>query len=80
MIITLTVTTTTLCLNSTNRLERGTLRGSLIWTGRFATVEIFDQYIGAWHTSKVTTMRGMFMYASSFDQPIGDWTLPGYWP
>ena len=33
----------------------------------------FNQPIGDWNTSKVTTMEGMFEKATSFNQPIDNW-------
>lgn len=37
------------------------------------SVTSFNQPIGDWDTSHVTTMRQLFSGASAFNQPIGDW-------
>ena len=37
----------------------------------------FNEDIGAWDTSGVTTMYRMFYYASAFDQDIGAWDTSG---
>jgi hypothetical protein len=38
----------------------------------FGNAENFNQPIGNWDVSNVTTMDGMFQTARKFDQPIGD--------
>ena len=35
----------------------------------------FNQPIGNWDVSSVTSMHAMFSNASSFNQPIGDWNV-----
>jgi surface protein len=35
----------------------------------------FNQPIGEWNVSAVTTMHGMFEKAAAFNQPIGKWNV-----
>ena len=37
--------------------------------------KFFNYAIGAWNTSGITTMLGMFWEASSFNQSLGDWSV-----
>jgi surface protein len=41
----------------------------------FHVAKNFNQSIGNWNVSNVTTMKNMFSHASSFNQPIGDWNV-----
>ena len=39
----------------------------------FGNAENFNQPIGNWNVSNVTTMKAMFNNAANFNQPIGSW-------
>ena len=41
----------------------------------FNTARNFNQPIGNWDVSNVTTMFGMFYFADEFNQPLGDWNV-----
>jgi surface protein len=47
------------------------------WTmqGMFGHASAFNQPIGEWNVSNVTTMDRMFLGASKFNQPIGEWNV-----
>ena len=41
----------------------------------FSGAAAFNQPIGDWYVSSVTTMAYMFKGAAAFNQPIGDWNV-----
>ena len=43
----------------------------------FHKAHLFNQTIGHWDVTKVTTMEGMFSHAQSFNQAVGDWFVSG---
>ena len=43
----------------------------------FQQAAVFDQPLDAWDVTKVTSLKEMFLGASSFNQPIGLWSVIG---
>ena len=41
--------------------------------GMFWQAKAFNQPVGSWNTSAVTTMESMFAYTTAFNQPVGSW-------
>ena len=48
---------------------------SIMFGTQFGNNHTFNQPIGNWDVSNVTTMIAMFLNATSFNQPIGDWDV-----
>jgi surface protein len=41
----------------------------------FSSADAFNQNIGNWNVSNVTTMDSMFWAATAFNQDIGNWDI-----
>jgi surface protein len=59
-------------INTTNNVTMASMFGSNTGGGS----SIFNQPIGSWNMTKVTTIDSMFRNANDFNQNIGSWSLP----
>ena len=50
-----------------------TTAASVLMNGMFQNTPVFNQNIGNWDVSKVTTTNSMFQGASAFNQPLANW-------
>lgn len=49
--------------------------GNIVVTSMFANATSFNQPIGSWDVSKITTIATMLSGATAFNQPLGAWRL-----